>query len=257
MRSLWNNGHGTVSDHWTQTDCFFEAEGGGTAGTFTAAWESTNAVVEGYGFVVLPTANHDFSRLVCGPRTREQARCAFAFQLTWPTLPAVYYGDEIGMRYVPGLPDHEGSVLGERYNRAGSRTPMQWDDSPNAGFSTAPADRLYLPVDPDPDRPTVAAQRADEGSLLHLVRRLIALRKATPELGAHSPVDVLHTGYPFVYVRGGRFLVVVNPRRETAELRLPRPGLGDGRPVLNEGVRLGEGLVTAPGFSWGVFELAD
>ena len=39
---------------------------------------------------------------------------------------------------------------------------MQWDDArPNAGFSTAPADRLYLPQDPAPDRPTVAAQRDD------------------------------------------------------------------------------------------------
>ena len=69
------------------------------------------------------------------------------------------------------------------YNRAGARTPMQWDDGPNAGFSTAAADRLYLPVDPAPDRPTVAAQLADEGSLLHLVRRLIALRRSTPALG--------------------------------------------------------------------------
>lgn len=95
----------------------------------------------------------------------------------------IYYGDEIGMRYVPGLPEKEGSVLGPRYNRAGSRTPMQWDEGPNAGFSTAPSDRLYLPLDPSPDRPTVAAQRADDTSLLHLVRRLVALRTGTPELG--------------------------------------------------------------------------
>ena len=255
MRSLWNNMHGTVADHWTQRTCYFDAEGKGTAGTFVTAWESVNAVIGEQGFVTLPTANHDFSRLACGPRTAEQLPPAFAFQLTWPTLPAIYYGDEIGMRYVPGLPDHEGSVLGPRYNRAGSRTPMQWDDSPNAGFSTAPAELLYLPVDPEPDRPTVAAQRAHEHSLLHLVRRLIALRKATPELGPRGSVEVLHSGYPFAYVRGGRYLVVVNPRRAAATLPLPRPALAAGRPVETSGVTLQDGKAVAPGFSFGIFEL--
>jgi glycosidase len=48
---------------------------------------------------------------------------AFAFHLTFPTVPAIYYGDEIGMRYVPGLPDTEGSVMVSGYNRTGSRTP--------------------------------------------------------------------------------------------------------------------------------------
>ncbi len=103
---------------------------------------------------------------------------AFAFHLTFPTLPAIYYGDEIGMRHVPGLRDTEGSVMASGYNRAGSRTPMQWGSSPNAGFSAAPAANLCLPVDPDPRRPTVAGQRADQSSLPRTVRDLIALRRA-------------------------------------------------------------------------------
>ena len=41
------------------------------------------------------------------------------------------------MRYLPGLPDVEGAICNPAYNRAGCRTPMQWDDWPNAGFSTA------------------------------------------------------------------------------------------------------------------------
>ncbi|RBM15886.1 alpha-amylase family glycosyl hydrolase [Streptomyces sp. PT12] len=255
LRSLWNNGHGTVADHWTQRHCYFDAEGGGTAGTFVTAWESLNAVTSDCGFITLPTANHDFSRLACGPRTAEQLPAAFAFHLTWPTLPAIYYGDEIGMRYIPDLDDHEGSVLGPRYNRAGSRTPMQWDTSANAGFSTAPHDRLYLPIDPASDRPTVAEQRADEGSLLHLVRRLIALRKSTPELGSHTTVDVLHTGYPLVYTRGGRYLVVINPRRDAAEFVLSSPSIAPGRRVEGEGVRVEDGRVAAEGFGWGIFAL--
>ncbi len=160
------------------------------------------------------------------------------------------------MRFVPGLPDKEGSVLGPRYNRAGSRTPMQWDTGPGAGFSTAPADRFYLPLDPDPDRPTVAAQRRDEDSLLHLVRRLIALRHATPELGSAGTVAVLHDGHPLVHLRGGRYLVVVNPRRDTATVAAPAAVRGGPlRPLEVSGVRVDEHVVTADGFGYGVFDL--
>ncbi|GAA2748004.1 alpha-amylase family glycosyl hydrolase [Kitasatospora cinereorecta] len=254
LRSLWHNGTGTVEEHWAPAPCYFDAEGAGSMDLFTRAWQAAADATAGRGHAVLPTANHDFSRLACGPRTAEQLPPAFAFLLTWPTLPAIYYGDEIGMRYRPDLPDTEGSVLGPRYNRAGSRTPMQWDATADAGFSTAPADRLYLPVDPSPDRPDVAAQRADETSLLHLVRRLIGLRRAHPALGAHGSVEVLHTGYPFAYVRGDRFLVVVNPRREPARLTVRRR-LTPGAELVGHGVRVDAGGIHADGFSYGIFEL--
>ncbi|WP_354639201.1 alpha-amylase family glycosyl hydrolase [Kitasatospora camelliae] len=253
MRSLWNNRTGTDEDGWDPVPCYFDAEGHGDLEVFVSAWREAAEVTAGLGRIVLPTANHDFSRLACGPRGREQLGPAFAFQLTWPTLPAIYYGDEIGMRYVPGLPDVEGSVLGPRYNRAGSRTPMQWDAGPGAGFSTAPADRLYLPLDPAPDRPDVASQRADRGSLLRQVRRLVALRKEHPELGADGDVEVLHTGYPAVYVRGGRFLVVLNPRRGEARLAYDRPA--PRRLLAGSGVEVEKGEVRTEGFSYGVFEL--
>ncbi|MFE9994761.1 alpha-amylase family glycosyl hydrolase [Streptomyces avermitilis] len=253
LRSLWSNGDGTVNEAWDPLDCFFDASGKGSPRPFVEAWRKASHAVGTTGFVSLPTANHDFSRLNCGPRTAEQLPAAFAFQLTWPTLPAIYYGDEIGMRYVGGLPDKEGSVLGPRYNRAGSRTPMQWDDGPGAGFSTAPADRLYLPLDPSPDRPTVAAQRADDGSLLHLVRRLVALRASTPALGSGGSVEVLHTGYPFVYVRGGRYLVVVNPQRSA--VRYAYAATREARALEASGVRVGDGTIEAEGFSYGVFDL--
>src|SRR5918999_1746437 len=233
MRSLWDNGQGTTSPGWPAGTCFFDAAGGGSPPEFVEAWRAAIDAVRAAGHIALPTSNHDFSRLACGPRTHDQLGPAFALLLTWPTLPAIYYGDEIGMRYISGLPDKEGSRLEPTNNRAGSRTPMQWAGPANAGFSPAPADRLYLPIDPDPNRPTVAAQRADEDSLLHQVRRLIALRKARPALGATGSVEVLNVGYPFVYVRGGDHLVVVNPRREPARATIPEiggapPGLGRG-----------------------------
>ena len=64
----------------------------------------------GNGLVIVPSSDHDYSRLVTGSRTQEQLGAAFAFLLTWGSVPSVYYGDEIGMRYVDGLADHEGSV---------------------------------------------------------------------------------------------------------------------------------------------------
>ncbi|WP_328540248.1 alpha-amylase family glycosyl hydrolase [Streptomyces sp. NBC_00344] len=255
LRSLWNNRQGTDSDHWDPVDCFFDAGGAGSPGPFAEAWQEAATAVGSTGFIALPTSNHDFSRLNCGPRTPEQLPAAFAFQLTWPTLPAIYYGDEIGMRYVSGLPDTEGSVLGPHYNRAGSRTPMQWDTTAGAGFSTASANRFYLPLDPDPDRPTVSAQLADEGSLLNLVRRLIALRKANPELRPAGSVDILHSGYPFVYLRGGRILIVVNPRRDGAQCAVPASLSGRFEALEVSGTRFDGVTVRAGGFSYGVYRL--
>ena len=76
---------------------------------------------------------------------------ALAAPVLQPGAPFLYYGDEIGMRYLP-LPTKEGG-----YFRTGSRTPMQWDNSANLGISAAAADKLYLPVDPAADAPTVTA----------------------------------------------------------------------------------------------------
>jgi maltose alpha-D-glucosyltransferase/alpha-amylase len=130
---------------------------------------------------------------------------------------------------------------------------MQWDDGPNAGFSSAPADRLYLPVDPSPDRPTVAAQHADDTSLLHLVRRLIALRTSSPELGSAGSVEVLHAGYPLVYIRGGRYLVVVNPQQN--QVSYAYDDTRDARALETSGVRIARGTITADGFAYGIFDL--
>ncbi len=90
-----------------------------------------------------------------------------------PGAPFIYYGDEIGMRYVEGLASVEGG-----YERTGARSPMQWDNGVNAGFSAAPTDKIYIRQDPASDRPTVAGQLDDGESLLNHVRRLIELRQA-------------------------------------------------------------------------------
>src|SRR4030095_1179870 len=99
--------------------------------------------------------------------------------LTLPGSPIVYYGDEIGMG--------DNVPLGDRN---GVRTPMQWSGDCNAGFSAADPAQLYLPVITDPvygyQPGNVAAQEGQSGSLLNVMRRLIATRRRSAAFGRGS-----------------------------------------------------------------------
>ena len=106
-------------------------------------------------------------------------KIAFTFLLSMPGAPFIYYGDEIGLRYVEGLTSVEGG-----YGRTGSRSPMQWNKTPNAGFSSAPAEKLYVRQDDAPDRPDAASQCADEASLRSEVKR-----PHCPAYGASRPTE--------------------------------------------------------------------
>ena len=112
--------------------------------------------------------------LLDGARDRRKIELANSLLFTLPGSPILYYGDEIGMGDNIWLPD-----------RHGVRTPMQWDASPNAGFSSAR--QTYAPVIDDEQfgfqRVNVAAQRADPASLYHTLRRMIAIRKAQTVFG--------------------------------------------------------------------------
>jgi alpha-glucosidase len=249
--SLFNNGGAGVLPWYPTQPCYFDGAGEGSTTEFLREWAAARENRPGRP-IILATADHDFSRLACGDRDQQQLGAAYAFLLTWGSVPSIYYGDEIGLRFQPGLPEKEGSIAHPTYNRAGARTPMQWDDLVSAGFSTAT--ELYLPIDPAPDRPTVAAQLADPDSTLQLVRRLLELRRATPDLGTHASTRVLHEGYPFAYLRGDRHLVVVNPRREDARVELPE--VVAGRLLLGQGARFESGTVEVDGFGFGIFEVA-
>jgi len=101
---------------------------------------------------------------------------------TLPGTPVIYYGDEIGMgdRVIEVDPSDKSD------DRNGVRTPMQWDAGKNAGFSRADADQLFRPVIDDfvygYQRVNIAAQRADQTSLLHTMRHMIRTRKEHPVL---------------------------------------------------------------------------
>lgn len=207
---------------WKETrTSYFDISGKGDAETFLREMEKQLKRLKGKdGFFSLATGNHDIGRIRQG-RTLEDLKTVYVFLFTLPGAPFLYYGDEIGMNYVQGLPNKEGA-----YCRSGSRTPMQWDDGINAGFSTAEKERLYLPIDPSSERPTVAAQDGDPSSLLNVVRRLIRLRKEIPALGARGQFEVLKKvggGFPLVFRRSlgdSACVVAVNPSGKEVEATL-------------------------------------
>lgn len=260
--ALFNNGHTGLlpwQDH--VEPCYFDADADEAEGTaaFARFLDRWNARLRDAGddrLLVLPSADHDFTRLATGPRGGEQLAAAFTFLLTWGSIPSIYYGDEIGMRNLPDLPDTEGSIWGPKFNRAGCRTPMQWDDSrPNAGFSTADPGDLYLPQDPDTDRPTVAAQIDDPDSLLTHVRNLLRLRREHASLGTSGSRTVLAAGYPLAYLRGERHLVVVNPRRVPARLDVDVLSGREAQLLLGSGVTIGDHAIDVQPYGHGVLEL--
>ncbi len=115
---------------------------------------------------------------------RRQIELLNSLLLALPGTPVLYYGDEIGMG--------DNVYVGDRN---GVRTPMQWSDDRNAGFSRANPHKLYLPliVDSEYNYTTVnvEAQRSNPNSLLNAMRRLIATRKRFQAFG-RGEFQLLH-----------------------------------------------------------------
>jgi glycosidase len=166
-------------------------------------------------------SNHDFGRLAThfGP---ERERVAMLLLLTLPGVAFLYQGDEIGMREGPG---HDPPL--DRAGRDRSRHPMQWDGSPQGGFTTG---KPWLPMVDAPTR-NVADQREDSASILSLTRAAIALRD---ELA--GGVRFLDAGEDVLaFARGSGHVVALNLAAESrsapsaGELRLHTDGRSTGR----------------------------
>jgi glycosidase len=129
--------------------------------------------------------NHDQPRFASPERAgRDQAAVGMLMLLTLRGTPTIYYGEEIGMVDVPVATADARDPLERREpgrGRDGCRSPMQWDASPNAGF-TARGTTPWLPLAPDARTVNVAAQAEDPGSLLTLTRDLLRLRREHPVL---------------------------------------------------------------------------
>lgn len=114
----------------------------------------------------------------------ERLKVGAALLLTQRGTPYLYYGEEIGMRDIAVRRSEIKDPIGKRYwpfykGRDGCRAPMQWNDSPYAGFSAV---KPWLPPHPNYPQRNAAAQIADEHSLFHFYRKLIRLRRELPAL---------------------------------------------------------------------------
>ena len=151
---------------------------------FHAPWEAgalqaaVEAQLELPGTPACTLSNHDFPRL---PDRYGEEAVADAARLicSLPGLVFIYQGDEIGMRDGPG---HDPPF--DRAGRDAHRHPMQWDGSPNGGFTTGTPWLALV----DPAERNVADQRADPDSLLNLYRDLLAWRRQmTGEAAGGTP----------------------------------------------------------------------
>ena len=253
-------GLGGYTDLMLSDKSFFRQHGGGNIGNFVKLYLEQVAKAQGKGLISVPSANHDVKRPRADGRTIKDLKVIFTFLLTWPGVPFIYYGDEIGMRYIPGLNSKEGG-----YTRTGTRTPMQWSDEQNAGFSTADKTRLYLPLDPRKNRTTVKKQTGNPGSLLNHVRKLVTLRRSSPALqavGTFIPLQVENNDHHFAYLRQSaseRFLIVLNPSAEPSIVRIKgiRPDnlvsqICHGTQAYVEGDDI---RIKSAGVSYGIFKL--
>jgi glycosidase len=177
---------------------YFDPSGRGELQHFFGELQGHLARIGNRGLLSVPTGNHDLPRYSVD-RSEAELKCILSFLLTLPAVPTLYYGDEIGLRHLFDLPSKEGA-----YRRTGARTPMQWDDSPGAGFSEAPEPSFYLPLDPSADRPNASEQLSRKDSLLHHLRTMLQLRRKYPGLGLRGSLRQLSPAdkpYPVVYER--------------------------------------------------------
>ena len=215
-----------------------------------------------WGYFASITGNHDHLRFNTGARNDpSQLKVMMTWIMTMP-LPILYYGDEIGLRSLVDLPNVEGANHNGK-ERAGGRSPMQWNSEPNAGFSTCAPENIYIPVCPEwtpatsyplylewkaagsknptaPGAITVESQEGDPQSLLNWTRAIIKLRKENKAFWASSrfePVFDESRPYPMLFLRTDgldTYLIALNPtskkQKATLDLSSEAPST-----VLNSG----------------------
>jgi alpha-glucosidase len=182
-----------------------------TVGRLIADYEAS---LPEWGWPNWVLGSHDAPRIAA--RIGEaQARVAMMLLLTLRGTPTIYQGDELAIGEVPIPPDRvrdprETRQPGIGLGRDPARTPMPWDGSPNAGFSSA---EPWLPLNPDWPTRNVAAQERDPRSMLNLTRALLRLRRQERALAVGDYLPAACEGDLLAYERrcgNERLLVTLN-----------------------------------------------
>ena len=213
----------------------------------------TQKLVNPVGFISTIIENHDESRgvnfYIPKEDLSEKAKKFLAtMQMLQRGLPFIYQGQEIGMENIvlenistvddistideyalcleEGFSEKEALAIVNRFTRDNARTPMQWSNDENAGFTKG---KPWLPVNPNYRRINVASQEQDEDSVLSYYKKLCALRK-NPE---YKETIVYGDFIPFMaeedrlmafYRKGEKTILVLgNYRKEEREIEVPSP----------------------------------
>ena len=189
------------------------------AQSFRGVVERWESLLPDHAWPDYTLSNHDRSRAA----TRYgigRRRIAAMMLLTLRGTPFIYYGEEIGMTDVPIPPERIVDVDG----RDPERTPMQWDATSNAGFTTGAP---WLPLAADAARVNVWTQRGDPRSLLSFYCRLTGVRRATLALRLGSYRSLPAPRGVFAFVReadGERVIVALNFTSQERAMEMPFGG---------------------------------
>jgi len=184
--------------------------------------EHITALEDAGGWPVFVISNHDivrsFTRWGDGKNNDQIAKMAATMYMLLRGTPIMYYGEEIGMENNdPKRKEDVQDPQGRRgwpkeIGRDGERTPMQWTDRLNAGFTTG---KPWLPVAPNYKTHNVATESKDPDSILNLYRKIIALRSSEPALREGKYIE-LNGSDPNVLafarqnIRGASVIVALN-----------------------------------------------
>jgi alpha-glucosidase len=196
------------------------------------------------GWPTFVITNHDivrsYTRWADGVHNDEIAKMMAAMYLTLRGSPIMYYGEEIGMENNdPKRKEDVQDPIGRRgwpkeKGRDGERTPMQWNDTKNGGFSDGKA---WVPVSPSYKTRNVAAEAKDPDSILSFYRQLLAMRHTEPAL-LEGEYIALNTDDPNVYTYMRRYkdeaiLVVLNMSASNQKVRFDLGPQGFTAPKLS------------------------
>ena len=206
--------------------------------------------LEGQGWNSLYLSNHDQPRSVSrfgddGRHRLESAKMLATFLHFQQGTPYIYQGEEIGMTNVAleSIDDYRDIATLHLYREAveqqgvdpqlalavvharsrdNARTPMQWDDGPEAGFTTG---KPWIKVNPNHVSINVTQALADPNSILHYYRQLIRLRRENPIM-VYGSYDLILDDHPQIYaftrtLDEDRLLVILNFTRDAADFVLP------------------------------------
>ena len=208
-------------------------------------WQNT---LQGKAWNALYLENHDHPRVINRYGSirywRESGTCLASSYIFQQGCPFIYQGQEIGMTniHLPSIDMYEDIASKNAYHtfhkreseemrlrrihissRDSSRTPVQWDNSKNAGFSEA---KPWFYVNPNYKKVNAAAEEEDPNSILNFYRKCLALRKSTDTLIYGTYKEYYHLSSKiFEYERsldGDRYLIVCSYSKQDTGLRMPK-----------------------------------